>query len=495
MAGVIALFVILFALMVWWPVSAPPPPAAADFAIQAVTVIDTEGEADLAGATVVVRDGMISAVGPTGEVPVPAGMAVVDGRGRYLIPGLWDMHSHVWKHAEQLQFPLYVAHGVTGVRDMLSWPDESEVGARTIEDKRALRQRVDNGDVIGPRLVAIASLAVDGASPRFAGLAPMFSVRTPAEARTLVAHEAGRGADFIKMYNQLPRDAYFALMEEARARGLPVAGHRPYSVTLQEAAAAGQRSIEHGRDFLYECFPEAAAFRTAMQSNKARHPWMRAMVQGHDPAACDALFAVLVAHGMWLTPTHVIRREDALADDPAYRNDPNARYIHALYRFFWRSDLDDTVAEDPSPAGRQAYRDFYAKGLELTGRAHAAGVKVLAGTDHPIAGLSLHQELEELVKAGLTPRGALRAATYDAAAFLQRDATNGSVRPGKVADLVLLDADPRVAVSNTRRIALVSVAGRRYDRAALDGLLQHTEEKAASWSLGGKILWAVVRGL
>jgi imidazolonepropionase-like amidohydrolase len=496
LAGVVVSFVTGFAVIVWWPVPAPPPPpAAADFAIQSVTIMDTDGEADLADATVIVRDGKISAVGPAREVPVPPGMAVVDGNARYLIPGLWDMHAHVWKHAEQLQLPLYVAHGVTGVRDMLSWPDETEVGARTIEDKRALRDRVDRGEVVGPRLMAIASLAVDGASPRFAGLAPMFSVRTPAEARALVAHEAGRGADFIKMYNHLPRDAYFALMTEARARGLPVAGHRPYSVTLREAAAAGQRSIEHGRDFLYECFPGAAEFRAAMQANEPRHPWMKAMVEGHDAGACDDLFAVLAASGTWLTPTHVIRREDALADDPAYRNDPDARYIHALYRFFWRSDLEDTVAEDPSPTGRQAYRDFYAKGLELTGRAHAAGVKVLAGTDHPISGLSLHQELEELVKAGLTPREALRAATYDAAVFLGREATHGSVRPGRVADLVLLDADPRRAIANTRRIALVSVAGRRYDRAALDGLLRYTDDSADSWALGGKIVWAVARGL
>jgi hypothetical protein len=445
--------------------------------------------------TVVVRGGRIAAAGPSARVRPPAGARRVDARGRYLIPGLWDMHAHVLRGAEQLQMPLYVAHGVTGLRDMLSWPDDSEVQALTVADKRDLHARVARGELAGPRIVSVASYYAEGPSSRNEDFPAFFNVRTPDEARAFVAHEKARGADFIKMYNRTPREAYFALLEEARRQELPVAGHVPYTVSLREAVEAGQRSIEHGRDLLFECFPEADRFRAAMLAREPRVHWLRRMVDQHEPERCDALFETLREHDAFLCPTHVIRREDALADDPAYRQSPHLRSLHWLYRIFWRFDLDDTVAEDPSPEGRQAYRAFYRKGLELTGRAHRAGVKVLAGTDHPFYGASLHQELEELVEAGLSPRAALRAATLHPALFLGRAEEYGSIRPGKRADLVLVDGNPLDSIQVVRRISLVSVGGRLYEREALDQLRAFTQEQAGSWSLGCKILWRVLRSL
>ena len=488
--------VALFAAGVLWPLEAPPPPPGVEsFAIRDVTVVDTEGERDLPNATVLVRDGRIEAVGPAAEVRLPEGVRLVEGRGRFLIPGLWDMHAHVIRGAEQLQLPLYVAHGVTGLRDMLSWPDDSEVQALTVADKRDIHARVERGALAGPRLVSVGSYYADGPSSRNDAFPPFFNVRTPDEARAFVAHEKARGADFIKMYNRIPRVAYFALLEEARRQELPVTGHVPYAVSLREAVEAGQGSIEHGRDLLYECFPEADRFRAAMLAREPRVHWLQPMVDQHQPERCDALFETLRAHDTFLCPTHVIRREDALADDTAYRQDPHLRSLHWLYRIFWRFDLDDTVAEDPSPAGRRAYRAFYLKGLELTGRAHRAGVKVLSGTDHPFYGASLHQELEELVAAGLSPRDALRAATLHPALFLGREGEYGSIRPGKRADLVLVDGNPLESIRLVRHISGVSVGGRLYERESLDRLLAFTQRQAGSWSLGCKILWRVLRSL
>ncbi len=496
LALLLAVAVALFTVGVLWPLEAPPPPPGVEpFALRNVTVVDTEGEQDLANATVLVRDGRIEAVGLAAEIQLPEGIRLVEGQGRFLIPGLWDMHAHVIRDAEQLQLPLYVAHGVTGLRDMLSWPDDSDVQALTVADKRDLHARVEQGALAGPRILSMASYYAEGPSSRNEDFPAFFNVRTPDEARAFVAHEKARGADFIKMYNRTPREAYFALLEEARRQGLPVAGHVPYTVSLREAVEAGQRSIEHGRDLLYACFPEADRFRTAMLAREPRVHWLQRMVDQHEPERCDALLETLRAHDTYLCPTHVIRREDALADDTAYRQDPHLRSLHWLYRFFWRFDLDDTVAEDPSPAGRQAYRTFYRKGLELTGRAHRAGVKVLTGTDHPFYGASLHQELKELVEAGLSPRAALRAATLHPALFLGRAEEYGSIRPGKRADLVLVDGNPLESIQAVRRISLVSVGGRLYEREALDALLAFTQEQAGSWSLGCKMLWRVLRSL
>ena len=488
--------VVLFTVGVLWPLAAPPPPPAVEsFALRDVTVVDTEGEQDLPNATVLVRDGRIEAVGPATEVKLPEGVRLVEGRGRFLIPGLWDMHAHVIRGAEQLQLPLYVAHGVTGLRDMLSWPDDSEVQALTVADKRELHARVERGARVGPRIVAVASYYAEGPSSRNDAFPPFFNVRTPDEARAFVSHEKARGVDFLKVYNRMPREAYFALLEEARRQELPVVGHLPYSVSLREAVEAGQRSFEHARELLHECFPETERFRAAMLAREPSVHWLQRMVDQHDPARCDALLEMLRAHDTYLCPTHVIRREDALADDPAYREDSHLRSLHWLYRIFWRFDLDDTVAEDPSPAGRAAYRAFYRKGLELTGRAHRAGVKVLAGTDHPFYGASLHQELEELVQAGLSPRDALRAATFHPALFLGRERDFGSIRPGKRADLVLVDGNPLESIQSVRRISGVSMGGRLYERESLDTLRAFTEEQAGSWSIGCKILWRVLRSL
>jgi imidazolonepropionase-like amidohydrolase len=484
----------LFATGVLWPLDPPPsPPVSELFAILGVTVVDTEGEEDLTGTTVLVRDGRIAEVGRDGSVPLPEGVRMVDGKGRFLVPGLWDMHAHVLRGAEQLQLPLYVAHGVTGLRDMLSWPDGSDIQMLTVTEKRRLDARVVQGTLVGPRIHAVASYPAEGPSARNADFPAYFNLRSADEARAFVAHEKANGADFIKMYNRVSREAYFALIDEARRLGVPVAGHCPYAVSLREAVEAGQRSIEHGRDLLHDCFPDASRFRAAMLAREPRVAWLKPMVDRHDPERCAALLGVLAAHDVYLCPTHVMRREDALADDPSYRDDPRLRHVHWLYRYFWRSDLDDTVEEDPSPAGRQAYLAFHRKGLELTGRAHRMGVKVLAGTDHPFYGASLHQELEELVLAGLSPRDALRAATIEPARFLGLAGEYGSIRPGKRADLVLLDSNPLESIRNVRRISMVSVAGRLHDRASLDRLLTFAEQQAGSWTIGCKIVWRVVK--
>jgi imidazolonepropionase-like amidohydrolase len=207
----------------------------------------------------------------------------------------------------------------------------------------------------------------------------------------------------------------------------------------------------------------------------------------------DSIFAALVRHGTWYVPTHLTRRVDAYADSAVVREDTLLRYLHPLMKWQWLEDVDATIARDPSAAGRQAHRDFYRKGLELTGAAHRAGVGILAGTDYVVAGADLHRELVELVEAGLTPAEALRTATVNPARYFALEAEHGTVAPGKVADLILLDADPLADVRNTQRIRAVVFGGNLYDRAALDGLQAVVRERARSWSVGCKILWRFVR--
>lgn len=206
------------------------------------------------------------------------------------------------------------------------------------------------------------------------------------------------------------------------------------------------------------------------------------MVDEYDARACSEVFRTFVRNDTYITPTHVTRRMDAFADDAAYRNDGRMKYIPARQRMAWLADAGGMVASDATAAGRRSFMDFYLKGLRLTNDAYRAGVPVILGTDagdsFVFPGASVHDELGELVKAGLSPAEALRAATLTSATYFARTADFGTVQTGRFADLVLLDANPLAEIANTRRIRTVVQGGRPFDRAALDSMLARVEKAA-----------------
>lgn len=446
--------------------AAAPALAAQQTAITGVTVVDTRAGTIRPNQTVLVGDGRIQSV-ETGRA-APAGATVIDGRGRFLIPGLWDMHVHLRDAAAPaVLLPQFVANGVTGVRDMASDCDgPKRPGQVCADDLLEWRARIEAGTMLGPRLLALSSFIINP---------PWDYQVTEEQARGVVRTAKSRGLDLLKIYFRLSPQAFGWIMDEARQVGIKAAGHIPLRVTAVEASTAGLWSLEHARDFLFDCFPGAAEFRRTARSQNPPPDVFRAMVERHDPGLCDPIFATFVRNGTAYVPTHVTRRMDAFADDSAFRNDRRSIYIPAAAWKAWNEDADRMVALDTSAAGRRVVRGFYEKGLAITARAHAAGVAVVLGTDagdsYVFPGSGVHDELGELVKAGLTPGQALAAATTTAAAFLGREAEFGSVEPGKHADLVLLGANPLTDIANVRRIEGVMVGGRYHDRAALDAML------------------------
>ncbi|HUF70506.1 MAG TPA: amidohydrolase family protein [Longimicrobiales bacterium] len=425
----------------------------------------------------------IVTVGPTDQVVVPNNTEVVDGAGHYLIPGLWDMHVHVADaHTPVVDMPLMVAHGVTGVREMGTDCQPGEAGI-CLDSVRTWQRRIEARELLGPRLLALSSWAVAGPPPPDRPLPDsvptFFRAATPDDARLLARHFAAQGVDFIKVYDRVPRELFFALMDEARRLGLPVAGHKPREVSAIELSNAGQASVEHARVFLFDCFPSADSLR---RSGAGLIVMQRRAVDEHDPAMCEEVFRTFAENGTAYVPTHLTRRMDAFADDSTFRNDARSKYIPEGLWVEWNEDADRMVAVDPSPEGRRAMMDFYLKGLEITGTAHRAGVRVMLGTDsgdsYVFPGFAVHDELKELVRAGLTPAEALRAATLTGAEFLGRTADFGTVAVGKRADLVLLSANPLDDIRNTQRIEAVVLDGRYLDREALDALLVETEKAA-----------------
>ena len=486
---------VLFVWGVFWPLpSATAVTTHHPIALLGVTLIDVEQGRSVPNRTVVVNQGRITTVAAGEAVHLPTDALRIDARGMYLMPALWDMHTHIHAVSPLLDLPLYIAYGVTNVRDMLGCPKARDPFIACAEDKRRWTREAQQGMRVGPRIVGSASFMANGPTTRerLSGVPDFFGTATPGEARAFVRHQAAQGVDAIKVYDRLPREAYFALVDEAKTLGLDVVGHRPRAVGAIEAAVAGQKSVEHARVFLHEAYPGSASLRAAAEGDHWRED-RRRMVAEHDSAMANKIFAAFVEHGTWYVPTHLTRWVDAYADDPSVRQDTLLRYLHPLMKWQWLEDVDATVAQDTSAEGRKAYRDFYKKGLELTGAAHRAGVKILAGTDYVIPGADLHRELENLVAAGLSPADALRTATLNPALYFGLEQEFGSVEIGKVADLLLLDADPLRDIRNTQQIRAVVFNGNLYDRAALDGLQSLVRQRARSWSVASKILWRFLR--
>lgn len=445
--------------------------------IQDVTVVDVRQGVLLPSRSVTIAGNEIRAI-TQGQGELPAEATIIDGSGAFLIPGLLDMHTHLrgngmpaWLTTDWMM-PLILAHGVTGVRDMNSDCDGPSQGPVCIEQMRQWQARIEDGTLLGPRLLALSSFLVNP---------PWDYEMSEEQARGFVRAMAEQGVPNLKIYDRLSPTALGWMADEAASLGMGVWGHVPLRMTAAQASRLGMRSIEHARDFLFDCFPGRDDFRGSAVSSSAAPALLRRMVDEYDPAVCRAEFDVLVQNNTWYVPTHVTRRRDALAADTAARNDPRIDYLFpALYQD-WLRNLDRIVEADAAAQGA-TYRDFYRKGLEITGAAHRAGVRILVGTDAPdplvYPGSSIHDELAELVNAGLTPAEALKAATFNGAEFLGITAKYGSIEPGKRADLVLLDANPLEEISNTRNIRAVIFNGLYLDRSALDALLDQVKETA-----------------
>lgn len=457
------------------------PPEVQRLAIIRATVIDVVRGVGLPDHTVVVERDRITAVGPSGEVAVPDGAVIVDGTGKFLIPGLWDMHIHGARDGRANYFwPLFLAHGVTGVRETGSYTDSL----------LAWRTEARNHPERAPRIVW-SSPMLDGDPPSYAhGI----SVRTVEEARAVVAQMQSLGFDYLKVYNGLSRDVFFALADEARRRDVRIAGELPDAVTPLEAAESGMRSFEHLWNLFEACVPGAYGLRDSLrkltradapdnQRRIVREAQYRRWLDGYDPVCAEGLATQLTKAGTWQVPTLVVNRSYSFMDS-TWTTDPRRRWVPARILAEWDTIRAETLAEY-GPSGVVAWRRRYVHEDDLLRRLAAAGAGILAGSDasdEPFvyAGSSLHDELGLLVAAGLTPLQALQAATLNPARFLQASDSLGSVAPGKLADLVLLDANPLADISATTQIRAVVFNGRLLTRANLNQLLSIADSAAKS---------------
>ena len=491
----LAILVVTAAIL--WPLHAPKaPPRPGAVLIGNINLVDLHSARIVPAQTVLLREGTIVAVG--GDLGDSGRDAVkIDGTGLYLIPGLFDMHVHSVTLSPQLHHPLYIAAGVTAVRDMGGCLGESDSMIACAPLKREWNRRAASGTGVTPRYDRITSLPVNGGEEIPGGQNTALGAPDPAGARLRAAHDSERGIDFIKPYSGLSREAYLALARAARERGLYLAGHRPFAVPAAEAIEAGQRSFEHALLFGWECFPGIDRLRDVADIRQAYTPALRRqMISDHDPERCARIWQQMVERDVAFVPTHTTRKMDAYSSDPAFRSDSRLRFIPGPLQRMWSGDADNMASRD-EPGGPGSFLSSYEFGLELTGRAHRAGVTVLAGTDAPdtfvFPGSALHDELEHLVQAGLTPAEALHSATLHPARFLGLEGRAGVIVPGARADLVLLESDPLRDIGAVRRIRAVVAGGTIYDRAALDRLEAGVEAVARRRDIWPKLVWRALQ--
>jgi len=459
-------------------------------AITDVTVIDVVHGAARDHQTVLVSNGHIADIDAADSVRIPSQATRIPGQGRFLIPGLWDMHIHLRSDAAKRYvslvddnaalLDLFLPNGVVGVREM---------GGDLAEYVLRWREEIRTGKRTGPRILT-AVRKIDQEPPAWPG---SLGVKTTEEAREAVRQMKQEGADFIKVYfARVTPPVLGAVIDEAHKLNLRVVGHWPTNIPVQDVVEIGQDGIEHAQSLLvyrrddFEKFDKEQAARRAAKipidpaESAARHLYML------DEKAEEPLYRAMAAKQVWVTPTMAVHtRVRVELGETDFSNDPRQRYVFPAIWESWDPKLGRR-----KPVTEDRIRELNTATIKRTDEAlvlaYKSGVPMLAGTDCGVdnnfmfPGWSLHEELEALVKAGLKPIDALRMATINAAKWRGEDQTEGSVEKGNVADLVLLRSNPLETIGHTREVDGVVQGGKYYSRLDLDLMLRGAEERASA---------------
>jgi imidazolonepropionase-like amidohydrolase len=453
-------------------------------AITHASVIDATGAPPQPDTTVLIEHDHVALVGPSSRISLPANARTVDATGKFLIPGLVDSHVHLTAAGEptgsrQFVIPLLIANGITTVRDM----------GGSVDLLKQLRKEISDGQLLGPQIF-FSGPYLDGDPPNFQ---PSIVVKTSDQARQAVDQLISEGVDFIKVQSVLGRDPYFAIADEAKKKNIRFLGHVPDRVSAFEAATSEQASIEHLTGVLLSCSSQETELRaaqaappppneTAQQAKSGQRAWLRKLLDTQSPQQTDSLIAAFLAHNTWHVPTFpALVHLGFLTPQNNLTGDPRMKFVPANERNIWREGTGSQL-DGYTDADFAIREEIVRRSRAVVGQMQKAGIHIMAGTDTPapnvFPGSSLHEDLAYLVQAGLPPIQALQAATKNPAEFLNQFATHGTIEPNKVADLVILDANPLDDIHNTQKIFAVILRGRLLDRPALDALLHSVEQHA-----------------
>lgn len=414
----------------------------------------------------------------------------IDGNNQFLIPGLQDMHTHSLQLAPQLQHPLWLAAGVTSVRDMSGCMAASDSFAACAADRTRWQQQLQQGVRSSPRYLIQSSFALNGGVEVPDNMPAFLKLQSAADASALVEYYQQLGVQQLKVYEQLSLQQFQWLAAAVKqAADITLAGHQPWLVSLESAVDGGLRSLEHGRVFLFECSTAIGPYKAQqMRQGLITAVVWQQILDSQDEQLCQQKMQLLAASDSWWSPTLLTLQLGAKAMVPEFRADPRLNTVPWLLQKLWVADAEGmaqrgrVVAESGDVMYPQ--QQAFALALKQVKQAHQLGVKIIAGTDAPdsfvFTGSGLHDELALYVQAGLTPLQALQTATLNAARYSGAGEHSGQIAVGFDADLVLLAANPLADIQSLRQMQGLVIAGQWYDQERLNQLQQFAIEQAGS---------------
>ncbi len=482
----LAMFV---AIAFYWPMPALPTPFNnGDMVLKNVHVIDVHTGEVQYDQNLYLRSGRIVKI--DGDQVQKSDITVVETGGKFVVPGLWDMHTHSTQLSPWLHHPLYIANGVTGIRDMSGQLGRKDSYWAGTPDRLAWAKEMEANQRLTPLYVQQSSYQINGAGSVPEGFPAFFKAESEKQVLELLQYYQQEGTDFIKVYAEIKADSYAALMQHADGYGLKVAGHKPLNVPLETCIRAGQQSFEHGRIFMFECFPGAKELRDSDNKGATFGQLKSAMVHDFDSLKASYLMALMKKYNAHWTPTLQTVKMSAKAHENEFVNSPYLRYVPSMRQsLWWNPDLQRSAEANQKSALNQ---EFYAAVATQIKMADAMGVQMLVGTDvtdtYVFPGFSLHDELVAMQQAGRSNLSILRSATIVAATFSGREKDYGSVEVGKKADLLLLDANPLDDIAHSKSIHAVVLNGALYNKEVLEEMQTSTEALASTLHLNVKFV-------
>lgn len=457
--------------------------------IENVNIVDVKNDTILKNRFVLVSENRITQIADEPILSNSENLKILNGSDKFLIPALWDMHTHLTKRSPNSGYSQFILNGVMHIRDMRGAYNGRDPFASTPSRIRRWNEEVKELNLLGPMVHGTSSFAVEGPHPMFDDSPDFFNCSNEKEAKKLVNYFKQNKIDIIKTYNNIPRDAFFTLMEEANVAGIDVGGHKPVRVSTIEASNAGMKSIEHARFLIWDSFKGAEELRNEENPKSEDNTELRErMLMELDSSLLNANLTALKRNHTWYCPTHLTRKADAYADDKSFR----ARYdsINPLLKMISFEDLDAVIQEDTTKKGRKIYKDFYLKGLEITKLANEKGVGLLAGSDVPeLPGSSLLEELEEFSKAGLSNFDVIKTATLNPAKYYNLESQYGSIDEGKYADFVILSQNPIKDISNIKNVIGIVYQGNYIDETDISFLNQKVYSRNNGIMMSAKLIW------
>jgi hypothetical protein len=441
--------------------------------IENIHIVDVEKGRLLKHKNVFISNGVITSITNTNK-PATKADTVINGTDQYLIPGLWDMHTHVWNDATT--FPLLIANGITGIRGMF-------------DDMRNInnwREKINAGTLVGPSIYTAGPI-VDGPKPVWPGSVAVKDAASGKKAVDSIKNKLK--VDFVKVYSLLNRESYFAIANECKEQNISFAGHVPNEITILEAANAGQKSQEHLYGFIEIASDSADHWYKYQQglikdsSFSVRSKRKDFLFSTYNEKNLLPVLQKMKQTNTWICPTLTVNRGIAYVNDTSLLYDPRMVYMGPFIKNFWDYRKDFRFKSWTEKDFEQSRYEFDLK-LKIVKMIHQAGIPILAGTDFPnphcYAGFSLHEELEWFVKAGLTPAEALKTATINPAKFMNTEQKNGTVAVNKQANLVILTKNPLQDITHTKNITTVLLNGKVYTSSQLQMMMETVKKLVAA---------------